>query len=89
MHYTIDKIQDMVKYKVNIFNFMKQILKSQILNHIKCALTRHIVSSDDEDELFTNPAECLYTTCVRCKYPLLLRRDPANPDDNYYMLMEA
>lgn len=89
MHYTIDKFQDMVKYKIDIFSFMRQMLKSQILNHIKCALTHHVVSSEDEDEVFTNPAEYLYTTCTRCKYPLLLRKDPADSDDNYYMLMEG
>lgn len=72
---------------MNLVKDMRQFLRSS-LRHLQCILSDHVVSSADEDELFTNPAGYLRTTCPRCNYPILLRRDPADEDDNQYMLME-
>lgn len=66
---------------------VRQILNTTI-KYFRCGLTGHYVSRTDEQELFTNPAGYLRTICARCRYPLLLRRDLTDKDNDYYMLME-
>jgi hypothetical protein len=66
---------------------MKQLLKTS-LEQLQCVLKDHVVSDTDEDELFACPAGYLRTMCTRCQYPILLRRDPADKENEYYMLVE-
>lgn len=58
------------------------------LKQLKCALTHHTVSEEDEDELFNGEAHYLKTRCSSCRYPIELRLDPADKERNYYMLTE-
>ena len=58
------------------------------LNQLKCALTHHTVSKENEDELYNGGLFYLKTKCCRCRYPIELRLDPADKDRNYYMLIE-
>jgi len=83
----LDEYQRYFKYKMNLVDNMRQLLRAS-LKHLKCILTDHVVSKEDEEELFTSPAGYLRTTCLRCLYPILLRKDPADKDNNHYMLME-
>lgn len=64
---------------------LQQILQTS-LRQLKCALTHHVVTEEDEDEVFR--AKFYRTKCYRCNYPLLLRLDPADEEGNYYMLIE-
>jgi hypothetical protein len=64
-----------------------QLLKTSF-NQIRCTLTGHDVSSEDERKLFSDPQGTLKTTCSRCHYPLLLRKDPTDKEEGTYMLME-
>lgn len=67
---------------------MRQLLRTS-LDNIKCLIRGHVVSQEDEDELFTNNNVLyLQTICTRCSYPLLLRRNPADQQEDYYMLTE-
>jgi hypothetical protein len=66
---------------------MRQLLRTS-LNQMKCALAGHIVDLDIEEELFKNPAGYLNTKCSRCNFPLVLRKDPTDKDENTYMLSE-
>lgn len=76
-----------IKYKLERMYSVSQILRTTI-KYLRCGLTGHYVSRTDEQELFDNPAGYLRTVCARCRYPLLLRRDPADRENDYYMLME-
>lgn len=74
------------KYIANhSIHVLRQILQTS-LRQIKCALTHHVVTEQDEDEVFRMGT--YRTKCNRCNYPLLLRVDPADEDKNYYMLIE-
>jgi hypothetical protein len=73
---------------LNIRFMLQQLLQTSI-NQLKCALTHHTVSEEDENKLFERKLNSLKTKCKRCKYPLLLRIDPADPERNYYMLLEG
>lgn len=65
---------------------MKQFLITS-LKQIKCVISGHDVSEEDESELFKSRSFYLKTKCINCNYPLLLRRDPADKEGTY-MLME-
>lgn len=83
------KAHPMFKYKVDIIDNMRQFLVTS-LKYLKCAIVKHTVSDDAVRSLFS-PARggFIRTTCTLCHSPLLLRRDPADPDGDYYMLMET
>jgi hypothetical protein len=66
---------------------VRQRLKTS-LEVFRCVLTGHDVSEKEENELFAGSDGYLETKCIRCHCPLLLRKDPADKEDNYYMLME-
>lgn len=66
---------------------MRQFL-IESLKQIKCALTGHDVSMLDEENLFKCSEGYINTKCLRCEYPLLLRRDPGDKEERTYMLME-
>lgn len=76
-------------YRLLILLSMLQQLLQVSLNQLKCALTHHTVSEEDENKLFERKVDSLKTKCKRCKYPLSLRIDPADPERNYYMLLEG
>ncbi|HJU58999.1 MAG TPA: hypothetical protein VJ583_04570 [Nitrososphaeraceae archaeon] len=66
---------------------MTQFLLSS-LKQINCTLSGHDVSVEDEKNLFKCQEGFLYTRCVRCDYPLLLRMDPTDIEECTYMIME-
>jgi phage FluMu protein Com len=77
----------MIKYKMDILNIMLQMLR-QSLKPVRCVLTGHEIAKVDENELFSNKEGYLETKCARCRYPLLLRIDPADKDEDTYMIMD-
>ena len=73
---------------MGILDNMRQLLATS-LKYLKCAIFKHTVSEDAVRSLFApTRGGFIRTTCTRCHSPLLLRRDPANPEGDYYMLME-
>lgn len=67
-------------------NILKRLLRTSY-NNIKCIFRGHIISEEDEDELFDDsPTGILNTMCQRCRYPLRLERD--NLKWNTYNIIE-
>ena len=66
---------------------MTQFLISS-LKQINCTLSGHDISAEDEENLFKFQEGYLNTKCIRCNYPLLLRMDPTDIEENTYMIME-
>lgn len=66
---------------------MTQFLISS-LKQINCTLSGHDISVEDEKNLFKCQEKYLNTKCIRCNYPLLLRMDPSDIEENTYMIME-
>jgi hypothetical protein len=75
---------------MDIIDIVSQLFKaSSILQYFRCALTKHHVSDDEIKKLFTSThGGFRRTKCIRCHSPLLIRRDPADPEGDYFMLME-
>lgn len=87
MNASVIGIFEIVKYGLSIIKNVRQILLSTV-RYLHCGLTGHLVSKEDEQKLFADTQGYWETTCSRCNYPLLLRKDPADKDNEYYMLME-
>jgi predicted nucleic-acid-binding Zn-ribbon protein len=66
---------------------MTQFLISS-LKQINCTLSGHDISVEDEKNLFKCQEKYLNIKCIRCNYPLLLRMDPSDIEENTYMIME-
>jgi len=66
---------------------MTQFLISS-LKQINCTLSGHDISVEDEEKLFECQEGFLNTRCIRCNYPLILRMDPTDIEENTYMIME-
>ena len=54
------------------------------LHHLKCAISKHKVALDDEDELFKSSEPFLDTECEKCKTPIRLTKKEGT-DDYYYV----
>lgn len=57
-----------------------------ILSQVKCTLTKHKASAQDEDLLFDVPQSRVETECEKCHTPIILER--VSQDDDFYFISE-
>jgi hypothetical protein len=62
---------------------MSLLLFKQSIGQIKCEVVGHEIVKSEEDRLFNNESDTIYTTCYRCGANVMLKKSPENKDEYY------